>query len=89
MSTSSTHYPATSGLLCDGPCTVSAWLRAHGERVEGDVTIARIGFGQSNTTSTTVTAADGRRWVLREPRSRRMGQTCRGRRVRRQIPGRT
>jgi aminoglycoside phosphotransferase (APT) family kinase protein len=66
VSTSSTHYPAPSGLMCDDPSAVSAWLRAHGERVEGDVTIARTGFGQSNIT-TIVTAADGREWVLREP----------------------
>jgi aminoglycoside phosphotransferase (APT) family kinase protein len=66
VSTSSTHPPAASGLMCDDPCAVAAWLRARGERVEGDVTIARVGFGQSNIT-TIVTAADGWQWVMREP----------------------
>src|SRR6266568_1058331 len=66
MSTSSTQCPSPSGLMCDDPSAVSAWLRAHGVPVTGDVTIARVGFGQSNITSI-VTASDGREWVLREP----------------------
>jgi aminoglycoside phosphotransferase (APT) family kinase protein len=57
---------AASGLMCDEPAAVAEWLRAHGEDLAGDVTIARIGFGQSNIT-TVVSAGDGREWVLREP----------------------
>jgi aminoglycoside phosphotransferase (APT) family kinase protein len=34
--------------------------------VEGEVSISRVGFGQSNIT-TIVSAVDGREWVLREP----------------------
>jgi aminoglycoside phosphotransferase (APT) family kinase protein len=75
VSTTNTHNPDTSGLMCDHPSAVSAWLRAHGERVEGDVTIARTGFGQSNIT-TIVTAADGREWVLREPPPGNHGQSA-------------
>jgi aminoglycoside phosphotransferase (APT) family kinase protein len=52
--------------MCDDPHGVSAWLRAHGEPIDGDVTIARVGFGQSNIT-TIVTSVNGRQWVLREP----------------------
>jgi aminoglycoside phosphotransferase (APT) family kinase protein len=66
VSTSSTHHPVASGLMCDDPHAVSAWLQSQGERVEGDVTIARVGFGQSNIT-TIVTASAGGQWVLREP----------------------
>jgi aminoglycoside phosphotransferase (APT) family kinase protein len=66
MSALSTREAAASGLMCDDPAAVSAWLRSHGERVAGDVTIARVGFGQSNIT-TIITAADGGEWVLREP----------------------
>jgi aminoglycoside phosphotransferase (APT) family kinase protein len=66
VSTSRTDCPTATGLMCDDPDAVSEWLRSHGERVDGEVTIARIGFGQSNIT-TIVTAADGGQWVLREP----------------------
>jgi aminoglycoside phosphotransferase (APT) family kinase protein len=52
--------------MCDDPVAVSAWLHAHGESDGGEVTITRVGFGQSNIT-TIVTASDGREWVLREP----------------------
>jgi len=52
--------------MCDDPAAVSAWLQSQGERVGSDVTIARIGFGQSNIT-TIITAAHGGEWVLREP----------------------
>jgi aminoglycoside phosphotransferase (APT) family kinase protein len=45
---------------------MAEWLRACGEPVEGDVTIARVGFGQSNIT-TIVTDTAGAQWVLREP----------------------
>jgi aminoglycoside phosphotransferase (APT) family kinase protein len=69
-----TAKPASSGLMCDDPHAVSAWLQSHGERVEGDVTVARIGFGQSNIT-TIVTGEDGREWVLREPPPRAHGQS--------------
>jgi aminoglycoside phosphotransferase (APT) family kinase protein len=57
---------AASGLMCDDPAAVSAWLRSQGECVGGDVTIARVGFGQSNIT-TIITDAGGAEWVLREP----------------------
>jgi aminoglycoside phosphotransferase (APT) family kinase protein len=66
MSAADAREAAVSGLMCDDPAAVSAWLRSHGERVVGDVTIARVGFGQSNIT-TIITAADGGEWVLREP----------------------
>ncbi|MCU1697883.1 MAG: fadE36 1 [Mycobacterium sp.] len=66
MSAQSTREAAASGLMCDDPVAVSAWLRSHGEHVGGDVTIARMGFGQSNIT-TIITASDGGEWVLREP----------------------
>ncbi|MDT5286149.1 MAG: hypothetical protein QOF88_1038 [Mycobacterium sp.] len=66
MSAAGAREAAVSGLMCDDPAAVSAWLRSHGERVVGDVTIARVGFGQSNIT-TIITAADGGEWVLREP----------------------
>jgi aminoglycoside phosphotransferase (APT) family kinase protein len=66
MSTASTREASASGLMCDDPAAVSAWLRSQGECVGGDVTIARVGFGQSNIT-TIITAADGGEWVLREP----------------------
>jgi aminoglycoside phosphotransferase (APT) family kinase protein len=52
--------------MCDDAAAVAAWLRAHGQKFEGGVTIARVGFGQSNIT-TVVSAGDGREWVLREP----------------------
>ena len=66
MSALSTRDAAASGLMCDDPAAVSAWLRSHGECVGGDVTIARVGFGQSNIT-TIITDAGGAEWVLREP----------------------
>jgi aminoglycoside phosphotransferase (APT) family kinase protein len=66
MSALSTREAAASGLMCDDPVAVSAWLRSQGECVGGDVTIARVGFGQSNIT-TIITGADGAEWVLREP----------------------
>ena len=66
MSALGTREAAASGLMCDDPVAVSAWLRSQGECVVGDVTIARVGFGQSNIT-TIITAADGAEWVLREP----------------------
>ena len=66
MSAKSPHDGGPSGLMCDDPSAVSAWLQAHGEPVTGDVTIARVGFGQSNIT-TVVSAAGGGQWVLREP----------------------
>jgi aminoglycoside phosphotransferase (APT) family kinase protein len=62
----STHDAAASGLMCGDPAAVGAWLRSRTENVEGDVSIARVGFGQSNIT-TIITAADGKEWVLREP----------------------
>ncbi len=52
--------------MCDDPSAVRAWLQAQGESVTGDVTIARVGFGQSNIT-TVISAAGGGQWVLREP----------------------
>lgn len=55
-----------TGLMCDAPGAVSSWLRERGEPVVGEVSIARVGFGQSNIT-TVVSAQDGREWVLREP----------------------
>jgi aminoglycoside phosphotransferase (APT) family kinase protein len=66
VSTLSTREATASGLMCDDPAAVCAWLRSQGECVGGDVTIARVGFGQSNIT-TIITAADGAEWVLREP----------------------
>ncbi|WP_264067317.1 phosphotransferase family protein [Mycolicibacterium komossense] len=54
------------GLMCDAPDAVAAWLRERGEPVVGEVSIARVGFGQSNIT-TVVSAQDGHEWVLREP----------------------
>lgn len=66
VSARSTREAAASGLMCDDPAAVSAWLRSQGECVGGDVRIARVGFGQSNIT-TIITAADGAEWVLREP----------------------
>jgi aminoglycoside phosphotransferase (APT) family kinase protein len=61
--------------MCDDPSAVSAWLQAHAEPVEGDLTIARVGFGQSNIT-TIVTAAGGGQWVLREPPPGRHAQSA-------------
>jgi aminoglycoside phosphotransferase (APT) family kinase protein len=52
--------------MCHDPAALLGWLREHDENVEGDLTIARVGFGQSNIT-TIVTAAGGGEWVLREP----------------------
>jgi aminoglycoside phosphotransferase (APT) family kinase protein len=66
VSAVSARDAAASGLMCDERAAVSAWLRAQGEHVEGDVAIARVGLGQSNIT-TIITAADGREWILREP----------------------
>ena len=66
MSATGLRGTSASGLMCDDPAAVSAWLRSQGECVGGDVTIARVGFGQSNIT-TIITAADGAEWVLREP----------------------
>jgi aminoglycoside phosphotransferase (APT) family kinase protein len=66
VSTASNHDVVASELMCDDAAAVAAWLRAHGEQFEGGVTIARVGFGQSNIT-TIVSVADGREWVLREP----------------------
>ena len=66
MSATGLRGTSASGLMCDDPAAVSAWLRSQGECVDGDVTIARVGFGQSNIT-TVITAADGAEWVLREP----------------------
>jgi aminoglycoside phosphotransferase (APT) family kinase protein len=66
VSVKSPQDAGPSGLMCDDPSAVSAWLQAHGEPVTGDLTIARVGFGQSNIT-TIVSGSDGREWVLREP----------------------
>jgi aminoglycoside phosphotransferase (APT) family kinase protein len=66
MSGVGTHDATASGLMCDDPWAVSAWLQVHGEPVKGEISIARVGFGQSNIT-TVVTAAGGGQWVLREP----------------------
>src|ERR1700720_549016 len=66
MSSPGLRGTSAAGLKCDGPAAVSAWLRSQGECVGGDVTIARVGFGQSNIT-TIITAAGGAEWVLREP----------------------
>jgi aminoglycoside phosphotransferase (APT) family kinase protein len=66
VSAASNREMAVSALMCDDAVAVAAWLRAHGEKFEGSVTIARVGFGQSNITSI-VSAAGGREWVLREP----------------------
>ena len=66
MSAANSRDDAASGLMCHEPAALAEWLRAHGEDLEGGVTIARVGFGQSNIT-TVVSAADGREWVLREP----------------------
>lgn len=57
---------APSGLMCDEPATIAAWLQTQGEPVVGEVTVARVGFGQSNIT-TVVGDEDGHEWVLREP----------------------
>jgi aminoglycoside phosphotransferase (APT) family kinase protein len=57
---------SASGLMCDQPAALAAWLRAHGEPVAGEVGVARVGFGQSNIT-TVVSADGGGEWVLREP----------------------
>ncbi|MBI3213398.1 MAG: phosphotransferase family protein [Mycobacterium sp.] len=66
MSTPAARTAPSTGLMCDAPAAVEAWLREHGEPVVGEVSIARVGFGQSNIT-TVVRAQDGREWVLREP----------------------
>jgi aminoglycoside phosphotransferase (APT) family kinase protein len=55
-----------SALMCTRPREVARWLSTHGETVRGPVRIERIGFGQSNITSTVRDLA-GRQWVLREP----------------------
>ncbi|CAJ1499187.1 phosphotransferase family protein [[Mycobacterium] burgundiense] len=52
--------------MCDQPATVADWLERNGQQVHGPVTIARVGFGQSNITSC-VTDQSGREWILREP----------------------
>lgn len=56
--------PARS--MCDDAPEVASWLQSRGEPVSGQVTIRRVGFGQSNIT-TTVTDEAGHEWVLREP----------------------
>lgn len=66
MSTKTARNSPPAGLMCDAPGAVTAWLREHGEPVAGELSIARVGFGQSNIT-TVVSAQDGREWVLREP----------------------
>jgi aminoglycoside phosphotransferase (APT) family kinase protein len=66
MSATGLRGTPAARLMCDDPVAVSAWLRSQGECVGGDVTIARVGFGQSNIT-TIITATDGAEWVLREP----------------------
>jgi aminoglycoside phosphotransferase (APT) family kinase protein len=57
---------AAPGLMCDEPAAMVTWLRDRGVDVAGEVSISRVGFGQSNIT-TIVSAQDGREWVLREP----------------------
>ncbi len=52
--------------MCDDAPGVAIWLQSRGEQVSGQVTIRRVGFGQSNIT-TIVTDEAGREWVLREP----------------------
>jgi aminoglycoside phosphotransferase (APT) family kinase protein len=52
--------------MCDDASGVAIWLQSRGEPVKGQVTIRRVGFGQSNLT-TIVTDEAGQEWVLREP----------------------
>ncbi|CAJ1581051.1 phosphotransferase family protein [[Mycobacterium] wendilense] len=56
----------TARSMCDEPAAVADWLVEHGETVQGPVSVARVGFGQSNITSC-VTDRSGREWILREP----------------------
>lgn len=48
------------------PDALATWLRGVGQQVTGQVTIRRIGFGQSNITCAVVDEA-GAQWVLRQP----------------------